>query len=115
MEKMQQASIMVLLSGLAFGVFFGFVLQRGRYYMNPAFRDIVFVNDFTLFRSYLLALLVAIIGANLLEDMGFMGEFGLRRQSFNIAANIIGGYVFGLGIVMTGGCGSDIPERKGTW
>ena len=62
MEEIRQASIMVLLSGLLVGVIFGFVLQRGRYYMNSAFRDIVFVNDFTLFCSYLLALLIAIIG-----------------------------------------------------
>jgi len=113
MEEIRQASIMVLLSGLLVGVLFGFVLQRGRYCMNSAFRDIIFVDDFTLFRSYLLALLIAIIGANLLEDVGFMGESGLRRQSFNIVANIIGGYIFGLGIVMAGGCGSGIVYRMG--
>ncbi len=52
MEEIRQAGIMVLLSGLLVGVLFGFVLQRGRYCMNSAFRDIIFVNDFTLFRSY---------------------------------------------------------------
>ncbi len=113
MEELQRASIMVLLSGLTVGFLFGFVLQRGRYCMNSAFRDLIFINDFTLFRSYLLALLIAIIGANFLEDMGFMGEFGLRRQSFNIVANIVGGYIFGLGIVMAGGCGSGIIYRMG--
>ncbi len=113
MEEIRQASIMVLLSGLAVGVLFGFVLQRGRYCMNSAFRDIIFVNDFTLFRSYLLALLIAIIGANFLEDLGFMGDNGLRRQSFNIVANVVGGYIFGIGIVMAGGCGSGIIYRMG--
>lgn len=113
MEEIRQAGIMVLLSGLLVGILFGFVLQRGRYCMNSAFRDIIFINDFTLFRSYLLALLVSIIGANLLEDLGFMGEFGLRRQSFNIIANIVGGYIFGIGIVMAGGCGSGIVYRIG--
>lgn len=113
MEEMQQAGIMVLVSGITVGVLFGFVLQRGRYCMNSAFRDIIFINDFTLFRSYLLALLIAIIGANFLEDLGFMGETGLRRQSFNIIANIVGGYIFGLGIVIAGGCGSGIVYRTG--
>ncbi len=112
MEEIRQASIMVLLSGLLVGVLFGFVLQRGRYCMNSAFRDIIFVNDFTIFRSYLLALLIAIIGANFLEDLGFMGE-GLRRQTFNVVANIAGGYIFGIGIVMAGGCGSGIVYRTG--
>lgn len=112
MEGLQQASIMVLVSGVLIGVLFGFVLQRGRYCMNSAFRDVVFINDYTLFRSYLLALIIAIIGANLLEDFGFMGD-GLRRQSLNIVANMVGGYIFGLGIVMAGGCGSGIIYRIG--
>jgi uncharacterized membrane protein YedE/YeeE len=112
MEGLQQANIMVLVSGVLIGVLFGFVLQRGRYCMNSAFRDVIFLNDYTLFRSYLLALIIAIIGANFLEDLGFMGD-GLRRQSFNIVANMVGGYIFGLGIVMAGGCGSGIVYRIG--
>ena len=113
MEEVQQAGIMVLLSGILVGVLFGFVLQRGRYCMNSAFRDMIFMNDYTLFRSYLLALVIAILGANLLEDIGFLGEDGLRRQSFNVIANIVGGYIFGLGIVLAGGCGSGIIYRIG--
>lgn len=113
MENVHQAGIMVLAGGLLVGMAFGFVLQRGRYCMNSAFRDIIFIDDFTLFRSYLLALLIAIVGANLLKDLGFMGEFGLRRQSFHVVANIVGGYVFGFGIVMAGGCGSGIIYRIG--
>jgi len=112
-EEVQQAGIMVLLSGILVGVLFGFVLQRGRYCMNSAFRDMIFMNDYTLFRSYLLALVIAILGANLLEDIGFLGEDGLRRQSFNVIANIVGGYIFGLGIVLAGGCGSGIIYRIG--
>jgi uncharacterized membrane protein YedE/YeeE len=113
MEELRQAGIMVLISGLAVGIMFGFVLQRGRYCSNSAFRDVIFVNDFTLMRSYLLALIIAIVGANLFEDLGFMGDFGLRRQSFNLVANILGGYLFGIGMVIAGGCGSGIVYRIG--
>lgn len=113
MEEVSKGTFMILFSGILIGVAFGFVLQRGRYCMNSAFRDMIFMNDYTLFRSYILALLIAIIGANLLEDLGFLGEEGLRRQSFNIVANIVGGYLFGLGIVLAGGCGSGIIYRIG--
>lgn len=81
--------------------------------MNSAFRDVIFVNDLTLFRSWLLALLVAIIGSNLLEQFGIMGDDGLRRQAFAPIAAIVGGYVFGLGIVMAGGCGSGVLYKQG--
>jgi hypothetical protein len=74
MDEIQHASFMVLASGILVSVIFGFVLQRGRYCMNSAFRDIIFLDDFTMFRSYLLAPLIAIIGANLLEDFGFMAR-----------------------------------------
>lgn len=81
--------------------------------MNSAFRDVIFVNDFTLFRAWMLALLIAIIGSNLIEDLGFMGDDGLRRQAFAPIAAIIGGYIFGLGIVMAGGCGSGVLYKQG--
>ncbi len=113
MEEVSQGTFMVLISGILVGVAFGFVLQRGRYCMNSAFRDMIFMDDYTLFRSYILALIIAIVGANLLEDFGFLGDDGLRRQSFNIVANIVGGYIFGLGIVLAGGCGSGIIYRIG--
>ena len=81
--------------------------------MNSAFRDVIFVNDLTLFRSWLLALLVAILGAHLLEQFGIMGDDGLRRQAFAPIAAIVGGYIFGLGIVMAGGCGSGVLYKQG--
>lgn len=81
--------------------------------MNSAFRDVIFVNDFTLFRAWLLALVIAIIGSNFIEDMGWMGEAGLRRQAFSPIAAIVGGYIFGLGIVMAGGCGSGVLYKQG--
>lgn len=81
--------------------------------MNSAFRDVIFVNDLTLFRAWLLALVVAILGANLMEDVGLLGEAGLRRQAFAPVAAIIGGYIFGIGIVIAGGCGTGILYKQG--
>ncbi|MFQ3574708.1 MAG: YeeE/YedE family protein [Thermodesulfovibrionales bacterium] len=113
MEEITNAGIMTLISGLTTGIIFGFILQRGRFCMNSAFRDVIFVQDVTFIRAYLLALLIAILGANLMEDLGLFGEMGLRRQSFNIVANIIGGYLFGIGMVLVGGCGSGVIYRIG--
>ncbi|HAK87486.1 MAG: hypothetical protein A2077_02740 [Nitrospirae bacterium GWC2_46_6] len=81
--------------------------------MNSAFRDVIFVNDTTLLRAWLLALVIAIIGANFIEDIGLMGDDGLRRQAFAPIAAIIGGYIFGLGIVIAGGCGSGVLYKQG--
>jgi uncharacterized membrane protein YedE/YeeE len=109
-----------LVSGLLIGLMFGWTLQRGRFCVNSAFREVLF-QDFTMFRAYLLAVAVAIIGANLFEDMGWIrhvvnGAYEpteLYRQAFVPWANVIGGYIFGMGIVLAGGCGSGILYRVG--
>lgn len=97
-------------SGILLGLAIGFVLQRGRMCMNTAFRDAIFIKDLTLFRAYLIALIVMIIGANILNDIGVLR---LAVQPFYPLANIIGGYVFGLGMVLTGGCGSGVWYKVG--
>ena len=40
-----------VLTGLFVGIAFGFVLQRGRFCMNSAFRDIVTLKDYTLLKA----------------------------------------------------------------
>ncbi|MBI5049394.1 MAG: YeeE/YedE family protein [Nitrospirae bacterium] len=110
-EQLLNMPVVTIVSGLLVGLIFGFILQRGRFCVNTAFRDVIFVKDFTMFRAYILALIVIVVGANLLEDMGYI--FMLRRQEFAPVANILGGYVFGLGIVLAGGCGSGILYRTG--
>ncbi len=114
------STFMFVMTGLLVGAAFGYVLQRGRFCINSAFREVLF-QDFTMFRAYLLALVVAIIGANFIEDIGWLGhlESGafvrgeLYRQAFVPWANVIGGYLFGMGIVLAGGCGSGILYRVG--
>jgi len=97
-------------SSIVLGLAIGFVLQRGRFCMNTAFRDTIFIQDFTLFRGFLIALVIMIVGANILNDMKIIT---LAVQPFWPLANIIGGYVFGLGIVLVGGCGSGVWYKVG--
>jgi uncharacterized membrane protein YedE/YeeE len=106
----QGVSLGFIVSGLVIGGLIGFILQRGRFCMNTAFRDTIFIKDFTMFRAYLIALIVMIVGSNVLNDMGMIH---LKAQTFYPLANIIGGYIFGLGIVLAGGCGSGIIYRVG--
>ena len=88
----------------------GWALQRGRFCMNSAFRDTIFIKEFVTFRAFLLALLVSIIGANLLSDGGVIT---LKAQPFWPIAHILGGLLFGMGMVLAGGCGSGIWYRVG--
>lgn len=115
-------TIAYIVSGLLIGAAFGFVLQRGRFCINSAFREVLF-QDYTMMRAYLLAVTVTMIGANLIEALGWLQPVvdangaaaagQLYRQAFVPWANIIGGYIFGMGIVLAGGCGSGILYRVG--
>lgn len=110
-------------TAILMGLALGYILQRGRFCLNSAFRDIIFMKDLTLFRSYLMAIVVAIIGSNLMEDMGLLQVINtqtgvleptiLMRQTFVPLANVFGGFLFGLGIVLAGGCASGIVYRVG--
>lgn len=120
---MLQNSFFSAITAIGLGMLLGFILQRGRFCLNSAFRDIIFLQDLTLFRAYLLSVVVAIIGSNLMADLGLLisinpstGEIvkhGLLRQNFVPLANILGGFLFGLGIVLAGGCASGIVYRLG--
>jgi len=120
---MPTGNLVNVLSAITMGLALGFILQRGRFCLNSAFRDIIFLKDLTFFRAYLLCVVVAIIGTNLLEDFGLLMAFDaeagayvpvqLMRQSFIPAANILGGFIFGIGIVLAGGCASGIVYRLG--
>lgn len=100
----------LIISGLAVGMIFGVTLQHGRFCMNTAFREVLLSRDFTVFRAYILALLVSIIGANALEQFGVIQ---LKAVPFTWVANMLGGYIFGIGMVLGGGCATGTLYRVG--
>lgn len=116
-------SYISMLTAVALGLTLGYFLQRGRFCLNSAFRDIIFLDNLTTFRAYLIAVVVALVGSNIIQDLGWMvtvnaqtghlDQTVLLRQSFVPLANIIGGFVFGIGIVLAGGCASGIVYRLG--
>ena len=99
-----------LVLGLGVGLLFGFALQRGRFCMYTAFRDIVLIKDLTLFRAYLLALLVQMVLVHLLSQWGVI-SFGV--PPFFWLAAITGGFIFGVGMTLAGGCSSSSFYRVG--
>jgi hypothetical protein len=86
--------------GLVVGIAFGYALQRGRFCMNSAFRDILVARDLTLFRAYVLALLIQMVGV---RAMAALGWFETHPTPFFWQATLLGGFVFGLGMAFSGG------------
>lgn len=99
-----------VLYGLLVGILFGFALQRGRFCMNSAIRDTILLKDTTLLKSVGAAILVGMVGFALMS-MG--GLIKISPTPFFWGANLVGGYIFGIGMVLAGGCASGITYRVG--
>ncbi len=99
-----------VLYGLLVGILFGFALQRGRFCMNSAIRDTILLKDTTLLKSVGAAILVGMVGFAL---MAMGGLVKISPTPFFWGANLVGGFVFGIGMVLAGGCASGITYRVG--
>jgi hypothetical protein len=99
-----------ILSGLIVGILFGFALQRGRFCMNSAFRDIILLKEYTLLKAVILAIIVSMLGFHLMASLGIIQ---LNPKAFFWGANIVGGFIFGIGMVLAGGCASGTTYRVG--
>lgn len=96
----------MLISGLFTGALLGFVLQRGRFCLTGGFRDLVISKDSRIFVALLIAISIQSVGVYALIGAGLL-EF--KAGAFQWVATAFGSFVFGLGIVMAGGCAT------GTW
>lgn len=99
-----------VLSGLFVGILFGFALQRGRFCMNSAIRDTILLKDNTLLKSVGVAILIGMVGFAL---MAMAGLIKIAPTPLFWGANLVGGFIFGIGMVLAGGCASGITYRVG--
>jgi uncharacterized protein len=97
-------------SALATGGVFGYVLQRGGFCLTRAVSNAALSGDATLLRAYALALLVAMVGVQILEATGAV-EIPIRPLHW--LANAIGGLLFGVGMILSGGCSGSTWYRIG--
>ena len=97
-------------TGLLIGIIFGVILQRGRICFNSAFRDVLIFKDNYLMKLAALAIALQSITLLLFAQLGVIK---LAPMPLNWVANIVGGYVFGLGMVLAGGCASGVTYRIG--
>ena len=100
----------LIFTGIPVGLAFGFALQRGRFCMNSAFRDIIVLKDYTLLKAVGLAILIQMVG---FAALAMAGVITISPTTFFWGANIIGGFVFGIGMVVAGGCASGVTYRFG--
>ena len=102
----------------AFGLAFGFVLQRSRFCFASGFRDLFLFGGSATLKGILAGMAAASVGFALLESkMVAMPGFGLlppEAHLFPIGPHLlVGGVLFGVGMSLAGGCVSGTLYRIG--
>ena len=94
---------------------FGAVAQRTNFCTMGAIADLVNFGDRTRLRQWLLAIGVAIAGTQSLAALGLIDTAKAIYTTPRLAwlAYVIGGLLFGFGMVLAGGCGSRTLVRLG--
>ena len=101
--------------GFVLAFVFGAVANKTHFCTMGAISDVVQMGMWGRMRMWLLAIAVAILGANALSLLGLvdLSQSIYPRPRFIWLAHIIGGTLFGFGMVLASGCGNRTLVRLG--
>ena len=100
----------MIATGLGLGIVLGIVLQRGRFCVTGMLRDIFTRKTFRPFTALLIVISVQAIGVAALTAAGIITP---KVSHFAPYAVIVGSFLFGIGIVLAGGCATGTWFRSG--
>ena len=105
---MRDLAVHVLWVGFALAVALGALMQRTRFCTMGAVADIVHMGDWSRMRMWVLAMGVAIVGFNGMVSLGWVdaSKTIYAGPRFLWLSALIGGAMFGFGMVLASGCGS---------
>ena len=98
----------LLLCGLAFGI----VIQRSRFCFVRAFCDPFMTGEEEVGRAVSVSLIISVLGFAALKWTGLRGEDVFVSSTIWIGS-LLGGFIFGFGMLLSGGCGSGSLWRAG--
>lgn len=101
--------------GFAIGLVIGFVGNKTHFCTLGAVSDLINMGDWGRMRMWLLAIGIAIVGANGLDLLGLidLGRSIYRTPDFTWLSYLVGGFLFGVGMTLASGCGTKTLIRIG--
>jgi uncharacterized protein len=114
-SELQSLSTQVLWASFALSFVFGALAQRTHFCTMGAVSDVVNMGDWTRVRQWALAAGIAMIGFAALAGMGLIDPSKTLYASnrFIWLSALVGGALFGFGMVLASGCGSKTLVRIG--
>lgn len=111
----ENAAVYLMISGLLIGAVFGAIVYRTNFCTMGAVSDFMTFTDFRRFRSWILAAATGLAATQLLAYSGVV-DLSLSMYlptAFNWIGYVLGGLMFGFGMVFSGGCASRNVARVG--
>lgn len=116
-ENFTDAQSVLLWSTFAIALVMGAVVNKTNFCTMGAVSDVVNMGDWGRMRAWLLAIAVALLGVAVLEYLGLVSpgdSFPPYRSGQLIwAENLLGGFIFGIGMTLASGCGNKCLIRIG--
>lgn len=113
----------VLLIALAIGIILGFIFERGQFCMTLILTESVFFKNHRRMVGLISAILICTVLFNIAVFLGAVDSFNLLRQvgvnpnffkpPLVVERSLIGGLIFGFGMILAGGCVAGILFRIG--
>ncbi|MFK3838934.1 YeeE/YedE family protein [Staphylococcus capitis] len=100
----------MIISGLIVGALLGFVMQRTRFCLAGGFRDMYVQKSNKMFYALLVAITVQSLGLLIFTSLGIVK---VPAHTFPVVGTIVGSFIFGIGIVLAGGCATGMWYRAG--
>lgn len=100
----------MVLTGLLLGAALGFVMQRGRFCVTGAFREVWVSRRTRWLTAFFLVIAIQSAGVFALQSAGVLT---VPTSDLALPAVLVGSLLFGVGIVLAGGCATGTYYRSG--
>jgi len=98
------STFLICLAGSIIGLLAGFLMHRSDYCVAGMFRDAFLFRKTFMLRSLALQVVTTLVFFEIFRALGLLPLYPFPTLGFASAATIIGGFIFGIGMVMAGGC-----------
>ena len=114
-DEIQNLRVHIWAMGFVLSMFAGFLIHRGHFCTMGAISDWVVMRDATRLRQWALALAVAILGFGLMVWWDWIDPLNTIYASSHLSwlSGILGGVLFGVGMVLASGCSGKSLVRLG--
>ncbi len=108
-------ALLVALLGFGLAFIFGLVGKGTNFCTMGGVSDWINMGDFNRLRAWFLAIGTAIIGTQTMQFLGLINttQSIYLNPNLSLAGYILGGFMFGIGMTLAGGCGQRILVRVG--